>query len=274
MPDKQTVKQYPEGIFCWIDLATSDAAAAKAFYAELFDWELEDAPAGEGMVYTMCRQDGEDVCALFQMSPEMCGQGIPPHWVSYIHVADADGVAARAEELGATVLVPPFDVLDVGRMATLRDPTGAAVNLWQPKRHIGSALVNCPGAWCWNELSTRDPDAAGRFYADLLGWASEVSDGAMGPYTTFSHGGRLVGGMIEIVPEWGPNWEEIPPNWGVYFAVEDGAAARARATQLGATVLMPDTEVPEIGTFCVLADPQGAAFTIIALEIADPPPGY
>ncbi len=274
MPAKQAVEQYPEGIFCWIDLATGDAQAAKAFYAELFDWELEDAPAPGGMVYTMCRQDGEDVCALFEMGPQMREQGIPPHWASYIHVPDADAAAARATELGATVLVPPFDILDVGRMATLQDPTGAAVNLWQPRRHIGATLVNCPGAWCWNELSTRDTDAAARFYGDLLGWTSEVSEGATGPYTTFRHDGRLVGGMLAITSAWGPDWEKIPPSWGVYFAVEDCAASRERATRLGAKVMMPDTEIPEIGTLCVLADPQGAAFTVIALEIADPPPGY
>ena len=270
MPDIQAVKQYPEGIFCWIDLATTDADAAKTFYSGLFGWELEDAPAPDNIVYTMCRQSGEDVCALYGMSPQMRDQGIPPHWASYLNVLAADAAAARASELGGTVLIPPFDIMDVGRMAVIRDPSGAAVSLWQPKRHIGATLVNCPGAWCWNELATRDTDAAARFYGELLGWTGEVSEGATGPYTTFRRDGRLVGGMLAIAPEWG----EVPPNWGVYFAVEDCAATRARATELGAKVMMPDMEVPEIGTLCVLADPQGAVFTVIALEIADPPPGY
>lgn len=266
----QTVKAYPEGIFCWVDLATGDAEAAKAFYAPLFGWETEDAPAGEGMTYVMCRLDGEDVCALYEMSAGMREQGTPPHWASYLNVPDIDATLERAVDLGATAPGPAIDVMDVGRMAFVQDPTGARVNLWQPGRHIGATLVNCPGAWCWNELATRNTETAAAFYADLLGWTSEVSEGANGPYTSFRKDGRLVGGMLQITPEWG----QIPPNWGVYFAVEDCADAVERATGLGASSILPEMAVPGIGRLAVLADPQGAAFSVIALEAADPPPGH
>ena len=76
---------------------------------------------------------------------------------------------------------------------------------------------------------------------------------------------RPAGGMFEIQKEWG----EVPPNWVVYFAVDDCDASAEKATSLGAKVLSPPTDVPEIGRFSVLQDPHGAAFAIIKLEIPD-----
>ena len=97
-----------------------------------------------------------------------------------------------------------------------------------------------------------------------------MSPGLAGPYTSFSLDGRMIGGMLEIQPEWG----DVPPNWGVYFAVENCADAAARIAELGGTIIMPETEIPEIGRFAVASDPQGAVFTVIALDRTDPPPGY
>lgn len=266
----QTVSKYPHGLFCWVDLVTADAQAAKNFYTPLFDWETEDAPAGENMVYVMCRRHGEDVCAMYTMSPDMREQNIPPHWASYISVDDVDAAVALAGELGASVACPPLDVMDVGRMATIQDPGGAWVNLWQPKRHIGATLVNQPQTWCWNELSTHDTAAAAAFYGEMFGWQASVSAGLAGPYTSFSLDGRMFAGMLQIQPDWG----DLPPSWGVYFAVADCAAVVTKVQQLGGSVIMPETALPEIGRFAVVRDAQGAVFTVIALERTDPPPGH
>ncbi len=117
---------YAPGTFSWVDLATTDAAAAKSFYTGLYGWETEDTDAGDGAVYTMCRIDGDAVCGLFEMSEEMRATGVPPNWTSYVTVADADAAAARAKELGGGAIDDAFDVLDAGRMAVLKDPQGAA----------------------------------------------------------------------------------------------------------------------------------------------------
>ena len=132
-------------------------AKAKPFYAELMGWEIEDVPMGEGMFYTMYKSDGEHVAGLSQMQPEMQSQGMPSHWSSYVTVDDVDALAGKVTELGGTVISEPFDVFDSGRMMVLQDPTGAIVCLWQAKNHIGSGLVNTPGAMTWNELTTNDP---------------------------------------------------------------------------------------------------------------------
>src|SRR5204862_3044022 len=116
---------YAPGTFSWTDLATNDPDAAKAFYTGLFGWDYEDMPVGEEGAYTMCRLGGRDVAALARQPAQERGQGIPPHWNSYVTVDDVDERAPRVTELGGNLIMPPFDVLDAGRMSLASDPTGA-----------------------------------------------------------------------------------------------------------------------------------------------------
>src|SRR5262245_46741049 len=103
------VTKHEPGMFCWIELATTDPAAAKRFYGDLFDWSAEDVPAGEGMTYTMLRLRGKEVGALYQMEDERRKAGIPSHWFTYVAVTSADESAKKAASLGATVVMEPFD---------------------------------------------------------------------------------------------------------------------------------------------------------------------
>src|SRR5438876_5148565 len=160
--------QYTPGTFCWTDLTTTDQDGAKAFYSGLFGWEAEDLPVGDGLFYSMMRKDGKDVAAIATQPEQQREAGVPPTWNSYVSVEDADPVAERAGQLGANVHAPPFDVMDSGRMAVIQDPQGAFIQVWQPKQHFGAALVNAPGALCWNELQTTDMDGSAAFYRDLF----------------------------------------------------------------------------------------------------------
>ena len=164
--------KHEPGTFSWVELATRDGAAAKRFYTSLFGWGVDEMPVGDGTTYTMLTKNGKRVGALYQMSAQQ--QGVPPHWNSYVTVASADDSAAQAKKLGGNVMLEPFDVLDAGRMAVVADPTGAVFSLWQPKRHIGADLVNEPGAFCWNELYTTDPNKAADFYVGLFGWTKDA----------------------------------------------------------------------------------------------------
>jgi predicted enzyme related to lactoylglutathione lyase len=180
-------ERYEPGTFCWVDLQTSDREGAKAFYGELFGWEAEDMPAGDAGTYTMLRLDGDEVCGLYEMEPE---QGIPPHWLSYVSVEDADATASRASELGGTAFGGAFDVDDAGRMAFVQDPTGAMLGAWQPRRHIGARRVNDPGCLGWNELQSREPQAAASFYTGLFGWETEtIEENGEPVYVTIKNGG-------------------------------------------------------------------------------------
>jgi predicted enzyme related to lactoylglutathione lyase len=241
---------YPPGTFCWADLGTTDAAAAREFYTGLFGWAPEALPAGEGGVYVMFRLGGRDVAALYEMGAQERDQ-LAAHWSGYLSVEDVEATAARARELGAAIVAEPFDVMDSGRMAVLRDPTGAHMHLWQPGRHVGAGRVNEPGAMAWNELASPDVERASAFYRDLLGW--DVETDATG-YATIRNGERLNGGIR-------PLRDGEPPNWLIYFTVAslDDAAAHVRASDGDVLVEPADATV---GRIAVVRDPQGAMFAL------------
>lgn len=258
----QETPEFKPGSFCWFELGTSDSAAAKNFYTQLFGWDYVDNPMGPEGFYTMLKLNGKDVAGLYELMPDMKAQGIPSHWLSYVAVANADETAEKAKAEGATLLKEPFDVFTVGRMAVVQDPTGAVFALWQAKDHKGSAIYGMPNAACWNELGTTDTQKAGQFYSNVFGWTREDFSESPIEYTMFKDGDRGAGGMYQITPEMGP----IPPNWLVYFAVDDCDAKLQKATELGAHVMKPADDIPGVGRFAILIDPQGAAFAIIKLE--------
>src|ERR671931_2563570 len=104
--------QYASGTFSWTDLSTTDQDAAKAFYAGLFVWQAMDTPVDENTVYSMQIVDGKAVGAIAPQPPQQREAGVPPLWNSYVSVQSADEAAQRAQELGATVHAPAFDVMD------------------------------------------------------------------------------------------------------------------------------------------------------------------
>ncbi len=115
--------QHARGTFCWVELTTTDAEGAKSFYTGLMGWEAEDDSIPGGGVYTMLRVGDKNVGGLYGMSEEM--KGVPPNWLLYVTVESAVEAAAKAKSLGGTVVKDAFDVMDVGSMAVLQDPTGA-----------------------------------------------------------------------------------------------------------------------------------------------------
>jgi predicted enzyme related to lactoylglutathione lyase len=255
------VTEYKPGTFCWLELATTDSAGAKKFYTELFGWAAIDVPAGPGMIYTMLQLSGQNIGALYQMGDRE--KGLPPHWASYVSVANADESAEKARSLGGAVVMAPFDVMDIGRMSLIADPTGATFSLWQAGKSIGATVVNQPGAPTWNELSTTDTKAAGDFYTKLFGWTSEeMNMGPAGQYTIFKNGDRGAGGMYKITPEMGG----MPPMWWGYFAVEDCDSTAARVTELGGVVMEKPKDIPGVGRFAIIQDPQGTGVAFIKLN--------
>jgi len=262
----QETPDYKPGTFCWVELGTTDGTAAKNFYTQLFGWGYDDHPMGPDGVYTMLKLDDKEVGALYEQNPQMKAQGIPPHWLSYISVDNVDDSAEKAKAEGATLLQPPFDVMTVGRMAVVQDPTGAVFALWQAREHKGAGIYNAPNSFCWNELGTRDTEKAGEFYSNVFAWSKQALPASPVEYTIFHNGDRIAGGMYKITPEMGP----MPPHWLVYFAVEDCDAKTEQAKELGGRVMRAPEDIPEVGRFSILTDPQGAAFAIIKLDRADP----
>lgn len=253
-----TVTSYPDGTFSWADVYSTDIASTKTFMTSLLGWTSKDMPTEEGKPdYTMFFKDQHVVAGG---SPTYM-DGMPSFWSNYISVSDLDAMVAKAEKLGAKITMPAMDVLDAGRMAVITDPTGAAVSLWQPNKHIGADLVNTVGAMAWNDLITPDLEKAQSFYADLFGWTYEDAGGG---YQVIKNNGRMNGGMMEMTKEMG----DMPPAWNVYFTVASIDDSIAKLTEMGGSVLMEPSK-GDHGTIAVVADPTGAAFSII--EMAVPP---
>lgn len=248
--------QHTPGTFSWADVSTTDQPAAKDFYTGLFGWEADDRPVGDGVVYSMMREDGKDVAAVSPQPQQQRDAGVPPLWNSYITVESADDSASRAKELGATVHAPPFDVMDVGRMAVVQDPQGAFFMIWEPRSNIGAQLVNGPGRLSWNELATPDVDASIQFYGDLFGWTTQEMEGMPTRYVVIQNQGRANGGIRALAPD-----EQAPPHWLVYFGIDDIDKGLAKVEELGGTKLAGpiDIGIAKIG---VVQDPQGAAFAL------------
>lgn len=117
------------------------------------------------------------------------------------------------------------------------------------------------GTFCWNELATKDLDAAKKFYTELLGWQLKESTDAGMSYNEIVVGGKHVGGMYQMTAEQG----DMPSQWMAYVAVDDVDAKAKRVEELGGKVCVRPMDIPNVGRFCVVNDPTGATISLIKL---------
>jgi predicted enzyme related to lactoylglutathione lyase len=268
---------YIPGVPCWIDTSQPDPEGAVAFYRDLFGWEFEDVmPPGSPGKYFIARIRGGDVAAVGSV-PEAA----PPAamWNTYVWVDSADDTASKVRDAGGSVVMEPFDVMDAGRMAVFTDPEGAAFCVWQAKEQKGARIVNEHGSLNFNDLNTRDPEGAKSFYGSVFGWQTLELPGGFQMWTLPGYGDYLerdnpglrkqmaeadapegfenvVASLIPIADD----QPDVPPHWGVTFAVDDADAIADKATQLGGKVVVPPLDAPWV-RMTVIADPQGATFT-------------
>ncbi|MFG2904528.1 VOC family protein [Kitasatospora sp. NPDC048286] len=247
---------FPIGSPCWIDLGSPDIPATAAFYGKVFGWTFQEIPEAGG--YGFLHLDGRTVGALGNLDP-----GARSAWTTYFRTGDADATVEAAEQAGATVRVPPMDVMQEGRFAALTDPQGAEFALWQSGGTTGLGAVSEEGALVWAELHTSGPDAALAFYEKLFGWRMqkfEPSPGMTYRVLSTAEGDQEDTSFGGIAPTMSP---EQPSAWTPYFAAEDVDARVAAATAVGGSVLMAASDVENVGRIAWLADPNGAPFALI-----------
>ncbi len=267
------------GDFVWYELITPDPDAAQAFYAPLLGWTVRDAGM-PGMDYRLAATAESDVAGLMRTPP---GAPIPPAWLGYVGVDDVDAMVAAFRADGGTVHMPPDEIPGVGRFAFVADPQGASLYVMKPTPPAGRPDAESlsfsydrprPGHCAWNELATRDPEAALQFYGRHFGWVhgGEMDMGALGAYRFLRHAGRapegsppmqgILGAVMRCPPE-------MPrPAWTFYFRVPDIDAAVAHVGAHGGTVTVPPMEIPG-GEFSMNAvDPQGAPFGLVGARRA------
>lgn len=254
-----TFTQHALGTFCWPECATTDALASKKFYSDLMGWTWKENPMGPGMTYYIAMVKDQGVGAMYVLDDHMKKLGVPPHWGSYVSVANVDETIVKAKSLGGELLMGPHDVGDLGRSAVLRDPIGATFSVWQAKTHHGIDLIGEPGSLGWTQLNASDPDKAKAFYTGLFGWkAEDMPNPGGGSYTTWVKSDGGAGGMMPMPPDTG-----APSHWLVYWTVDDARAAHAKAEALGAKTFVAPTDIPGMVTFTVLQDPQGVMFALM-----------
>ncbi len=261
---------HPHGLFSWTDISLPDPAAGSRFYTALFGWDAADQFDPDGnYIYTMFTKGGKSVAGLGSQPPGMANASMPPMWQSYVNVQDVDAAADKVLANGGSVIMPSMDVMSSGRMAVVADPQGAVFSLWQAGDHVGGEVFNQHGAMSWNELATRDTEAAKTFYGAALGWDFEAMPGP-NEYWLIKVEGKSKGdlhsdddyngGIIAMDENWPA---DLPPHWMVYFTVDDTDEALVKLTELGGKVSVPAFDTPA-GRMAVVGDDQGGTFTLIS----------
>ena len=249
---------YAQGTPNWVELVTPDQRAAAEFYGDLFGWQMVERTLPDGQTYIMASLQGDAVAGISGQVPELAGH--PAFWNVYLAADDVDDVASRVAPAGGEVEAAPFDFFDLGRTARIKDPTGARVNLWQGRNHLGTARASEPGTPIWNEVLTPDVGRATEFYRDVFGLSAEesaVAWGSVTSYTTLSSAGRRIAGAA-------PPLEGAPPHWNVYFNVVDVDESVAQAEALGGKLITPPYDLDGTGRMAMLTDPEGAMFSLMA----------
>ena len=248
----------PLGAPCWTDLFTSDVEGSRRFYSELFGWEALE-PSEEFGGYFMFAQDGKPTAGGMG---EMGDVKADNTWKVYLHTDDAGRMAKAAKEKGATILVDPSPVADLGTQSLLADPTGAVVGAWQPGTFPGFIVTGEPGTPSWFELHTTDFATSIAFYESVFHWkTSAIGDTDEFRYSVMQHPegeGELAGVMDASGFPGSP-----PSSWSVYWHVNDAAAVVAKVRALGGSVAEDATETP-YGTLATVRDPAGARFKLRA----------
>ncbi|HET7486699.1 MAG TPA: VOC family protein [Acidimicrobiales bacterium] len=259
MPTRDTP---PPGAPCWVDLMSSDPARSSTFYCDLLGWTADEPDEAFGGYFSF-RRDGVLVAGCMAAQP-----GSPADmWSVYLATDDAAKTVEAAQANGGKVLVEPMAVGDLGTMAYLADPSGAAIGLWQPGTHPGFTVYAENNAPAWFELHTRQFDQAVAFYRDVFRWETHaMSDAPEFRYTILQHGEEMLAGVMDAT---GHLPEGVPDHWAVYFGVADADAAVARTVELGGSVLRPAEDTP-YGRIAVVADATGAGFRLVAPNEAMP----
>jgi len=254
--------QNTPGDIVWYELLTSDPKGAIAFYTHVVGWTTQ---AWQGADYTMWVGSHGPLGGVMQLPDAARTMGAPPYWQANIQVANVDETVSKVKQLGGQVHVTE-DVPEVGRIAVIADPQGAAIAVFQPKGPMEAHDRARPGEFSWHELYTSDHEAAFAFYHQIAGWErlDEFDMGPMGKYLLWGKGGKQLGGMMTKPKDMKtPDGREVPTSWMYYVTTGDLDAALGRAQAAGAKVLNGPMPVPGGQRIVQLMDPQGAAFALV-----------
>jgi uncharacterized protein len=244
--------------FVWHDLNAQDIEAEKKFYGELFGWTFEKSDDGR---YEHIKAGHEMIGGIHHLEAASKSK---PHWLGYVAVDDMQQTAKEIESHQGKLHRPPKE-LNVGTFAVAQDPTGGYFAPWKtlnPEDEMERQGDAPPMTFIWDELVSTNPDKALKFYADVFGWEPQPfgPDYAVlrRPGTTSSKGQpKGAGGVLKATEDHRETY------WMPYISVEDPDAIVEKARQLGATIETPPTDLPQVGRYSVITDPQGAHIAVM-----------
>jgi predicted enzyme related to lactoylglutathione lyase len=244
----------------WYELMSKDPLVARRFYGAVVGWRIDEfPPAGSAMDYRMINAADGLVGGVLRLTDDMCQHGAVPCWLMYVGVDDVDACVNAMTSAGGSVLLPAFDIPNVGRIAMVADPQGAPFYVMRGASDGQSTACdpNRTGHGAWHELHAADGSKAVDFYTAQFGWtkAHGVDMGPMGIYQLFEIGGRGLGGIMTD--------RRFPrPAWLVYFRVDGIERAARRIVEAGGQVVHGPMEVPGGGWIVNGVDPEGAMFAL------------
>ncbi|TVX92452.1 VOC family protein [Paenibacillus agilis] len=244
--------------FCWLDLKVTDISAAQVFYQEVLGWQFKEE-AWPNRMYTTIYANHGKLGGFTDVNSPIFPPGTKPHISLYMAVDNVEQSAVKVEEVGGTILIPPFDMADFGRMAVIQDNAGAVISIWESEQFKGMNVdASCEGAPCWFELETTDIERSGEFYREVFNWNVErIEDSSL--LRVCRYGGKSVGGMKQVASGTGIS------QWRVGYTVIDLDKTAKKAIALGAR-LTTDVYHFQAGRRIDLIDPEGVP--IIFMEQA------
>jgi predicted enzyme related to lactoylglutathione lyase len=232
--------------FVWFEYVSNGADKAKALFGELFGWTTKSVPMPDGTYEMIAAPDGRTIGGYFAAPDPKSGGS----WLPYLLVGNAADATAQVTKLGGQVMKPPFPIPGIATMAVVADPHGAGFAVWQPTKteDMGPPAA---GHFCWNELAAKDADAAVSFYTKLAGFTDDKMEmPGMGFYHVLKSGGESRAGIMAAMPG-------QPHSWLPYVQVASADQTAEKAKKLGATIVVPPTQIPNVGRFSVFVDGQG-----------------
>lgn len=253
------------GKFVWYELVTPDIKKSSDFYGKVIGWAFQDRSAEAQMPYSVFSAAGKQLGGIMTLTADMPAN-VPPHWMPYIYAPDIDAKTNEAQKLGATVIVPPKAVPNLGKFSILKDPQGAVFALWQAleemnmdETYVGPAV----GEFSWHELMTTDYSPAFNFYSTLFGWQAGTPHEmtGLGTYQLFTRNGVPIGGMFNIMPGM-----DAPPNWTLYIRVQNLNETIKAVQANGGKLIHGPMEVPGGDMIANCIDSTGAVFALHQLK--------
>jgi len=248
------------GKIIWHDLLTTDLEGSKQFYSGLFGWEFESLPLrlgfGQSSEYVLIRHDGKLIGGMVDVS-RLDGTANSSQWVVLMSVADVDAAANRVKISGGTILTPPTDLNERGKIAVVTDSDGALFAILETRDGDPEDREPAAGEFMWDEVWTSNVDAAMDFYRQVTPMQPVSKDLGSVNYRGLQSQGRPRIGMLQ-----NPMQDKgLEPTWVSYVRVAD-MSLLDRVAELGGEVLM-DAEPRDIGgEVAIVAGPSGAGLAL------------